>query len=172
FHVVVQVIAGRKASGADVADHLPLLDGDAFLDAGSDLDQMAVGSDAVADVLETHSAPQTTHPAGFRHPAVRHGANRRAPWRGQVDSHVRAPAVQDGMIAAHRELGADLPELERVTEEVTRHRATVGAIVAARPVLRLEQHRDELHTARPDLGAENLAWGRLRLPGLPEVLVD
>src|SRR6185503_4296896 len=66
----------------------------------------------------------------------------------------------------------DLRELDRVAQELMRHRIAVGPEVAAAPVGILEEDRGDRAAAAVDGGGEHLPGLGAEAAGLPDVLVQ
>src|SRR5262249_1567918 len=136
--LVVDVRAGRKAGGADIADHLALADALSDLDALRIRGHVAVGGLIAVRMLDADVLAVTAFPAGEIDRAVAGGEDRRAVAGRPVDAGVHAREAEDRM-PARAEARSHHRVVDRLADqELLRALAGLVVVVDDRVIRRLE----------------------------------
>ena len=133
----MQVVAGRQAGGADIADHLALADARAGHDALGEGALVIVGGLVAVGVADDRLAAIAARPARLLDHAVARGDDRRAARRRPVDAGMHAAVAQDRM-AAHAEAGPELAVRHRIAQQELARALAVRIEIVDRAIRHLE----------------------------------
>ncbi len=158
---VMQVWSGGQATHAHPGNGLALAHALAHADAALEAVQVRIEGGELLAVADNHHVAVATLAPGEDYLAVAGGINRRAGGCGIVDALVGAHRVEDRVLAAQAEAGADTAEGHRRADEFAAHGVAFAVQVFHVAVLALEAEGGEVAIPVPEFRHQDVAIAHL-----------